>query len=614
MNRLLKAILLSGFLLAAEGFASGAGLPPGPKPSTDPDHIFPRDAGITLPDGTVAASWDAPPAYSRTYYVDQHHPRASDANDGTAQHPFRTINGAAQVVQAGERVLVKAGIYREDVQPLRGGDGPSRMVTFEAEAGQTVVVRGSCVLPRAWQRSPKAPAPTTAPLWTLHLPDSDFAEYNPFAHDNNDELDGNIYDWNAWRNGGKRPPYTHKRGLLFQDGRRLRQVTRYEGLAGEAGTYWVDEGGWALYARPFANVDPNTVLMEATNRRQAFAPKQPGVAYLRLKGFTIEQVGNAFSYPVEAAVSPMGGHHWIIEDNVIRQVNADAVNVGSHIWVWGGDRRPNVGWDCLVRRNTIADCGVAGIKGLCPVNCLIEDNCLERIGWQNVELGYDNGGLKLLVCKNTLVRHNLIRDIVAGPGVWLDWDNVNCRVTQNVVLDTQCAGGGIFIEASEKPNWVDHNVIWNIRGNGVYQHDTDGLIVFNNLIGRCTDSAIRMQVCTTRKLYDRVVTCKHNQVRNNVTVDNQRIVFFSDPDNTSDYNVIGNSRNPQALAAWQRASGKDAHSIQTPIRATLDGLVLHLGWAMPQGFAGLAGEFPGPFDRSTALRGSLRLFRSPGTE
>ena len=69
-------------------------------------------------------------------------------------------------------------------------------------------------------------------------------------------------------------------------------------------------------------------------------------------------------------------------------------------------------------------------------------------------------------------------------------------------------GGGIFLEASEQPNWIDHNLIWNVKGSGFYQHDSDGLVVFNNLIGQCTDHAVRMQVCTDRKLYDRVVTCK----------------------------------------------------------------------------------------------------------
>jgi len=371
----------------------------------------------------------------------------------------------------------------------------------------------------------------------------------------------------------------------------------------------VDEAGRVLYAHPVDDADPNAALMEATNRSQCFAPTPPGVSYVRLKGFTIEQVGNAFSYPVEAAVSPMGGHHWIIEDNVIRHVNADGVNIGGYLWIWGGDRTSNRGWDCIVRHNTIADCGVSGIKGLTPVNAIIEDNVIRGIGWQDVELGYDNGGLKLLVCKNTLVRRNLICHTVAAPGMWLDWDNVNCRVTRNVVMDVRSTAGGVFFEASQQPNWVDHNVIWNVEGNGVYQHDCDELAVFHNLIGRCTGAAVHMRVCTQRKLNGRLVTCKRNEVRDNAMVDNGSIVYFIDPENSSDHNVIADSRRPDALAAWQASSGKDAHSRQMPIRVTLDGATLSLGWTAPEEFLSAPGEPPGPFSRNALLGGTLQLLQ-----
>ncbi|PIY44868.1 MAG: hypothetical protein COZ06_19585, partial [Armatimonadetes bacterium CG_4_10_14_3_um_filter_66_18] len=543
-------------------------------------------------------------------YVDQSNPQASDAGEGTAQQPFQTINRAARAVTAGERVLVKAGIYREEVQLLRGGEGPDRMVSFEAKPGHAVIIRGSCVLPKAWRPSPSPPAAAAPALWTLRLPKAEFAKCNPFSLRNLDERDGHTHPWEASEAGAKTAPYTHRRGLLFQEGRRLRQVTHREELAGEEGTYWVEDDGWVLHARPFGGTDPNTVLMEATNRRQCFAPKAPGVSSVRLQGFLIEQVGNAFSYPVEAAVSPSGGRHWIIEDNVIRHVNADGINLGGYVWIWGGDRASTNGWDCFVRRNTLADCGVSGLKGLTPVNCVIEDNVLDHIGWQNVELGYDNGGMKLLVCKNALVRHNLVRDVVAGPGIWLDWDNANCRVSQNVVVDVQSKGGGIFLEASEQTNWVDHNVIWNIEGNGVYQHDCDGLRVFNNLIGHCTDAAVRMQVCTTRKRNGQEVTCKGNEVRDNVLVDNRLILFLGDPDNSSDHNVIGDSQSPGALAAWQQSSGKDAHSQQRPLQITLDRATLNLGWAAPEAFTARPGALPGPFTKDVLLSGTIRLFEA----
>jgi hypothetical protein len=488
-----------------------------------------------LPDGTVPGQWEPAAGPTRTLFVDQHSAVASDHGDGSADRPFRTIGRAAEVVAPGERVLVAPGVYREQVTPLRGGTGPEAMVSFEAEPGHRVVIRGSHLLPSAWR-----PAPSAAGTWTLRLPSDGFEDHNPFAHENLDTSDPTT--WQTFAQGNRAASDHHRRGLLFQDGRRLPQVGTHDDLVtGDGPGYWVAADGWTLHLRPQDGADPNHAVMEATNRRQAFAPAGPDVSYVRLKGFVVEHVGNVFSYPVLAAVSPMGGHHWVIEDNIVRHVNADGIGVGSHVWEWGGYSGPRAsapGRDCIVRRNVIADCGVTGMKGLSVTGCVVEDNVFDHIGWQNAPLGYDNGAMKLLVCTDTLVRHNVIRDALDAPGIWLDWDNINCRVTENAVFGTRYAGGAIFIEASEQPNWVDHNVIWDTQGNGVYVQDADGVVIFDNIIGRSTGAGIDGRVCSERELNGRQVTCRKNEVRSNVLVDNRIAISFSDPDNICESNMI----------------------------------------------------------------------------
>jgi alpha-N-arabinofuranosidase len=492
--------------------------------------------------------------------VDQGSPEASDAGAGTADRPFLTIGRAAALAAAGERILVRAGIYREEVRPASGGAGPQEMVTYEAEPGHKVVIRGSCVLPSAWEPSSKQASPSHLRVWSLRLPEPYFSDYNPFGRLNLDTSGPD--NWQSINPVPRSAADTRRRGLLFQDGVRMKQVSSHKELLRESSGYWVEKDGWTIHLRTLDGVDPNDVTIEATNRKQAFAPLEPGVSYLRLKGFVIEHIGNGFSYPVEAAVSPMGGHHWIIEDNLIRQVNSDAISIGSHLWFWGGDRDSRAGHDCVVRGNTMADCGVSGIKGLTPANAVISGNVFDHVGWQGVELGYDNGALKLLVCSNVLVRGNLIRRMVAAPGIWLDWDDDNCRVTENTVLDSHCPGGAVFLEASDKANWVDHNVIWNIDGNGVYLQDADGVTIFDNLIGCCTDAAVHGRVATKRKLNGRRVTCRRNRVYSNVFVENHAMVFFTDADNSSDHNIVLNSANASALRDAQRTHGRDLSSLQ----------------------------------------------------
>lgn len=61
-------------------------------------------------------------------------PAGSDENPGTEAKPFRTIQKAADVAQAGDRVFVRAGLYSETVSPKRSGaaGGP---IVFEGERG-----------------------------------------------------------------------------------------------------------------------------------------------------------------------------------------------------------------------------------------------------------------------------------------------------------------------------------------------------------------------------------------------------------------------------------------------------------------------------------------------
>jgi len=110
LRRTFPFILLLGFL----GFA-------GERPAGQTGA-----SGVLLPDGREFVSWERPLAFARTYYVDNRNPEAADSNPGTLERPFLTINKAAQVLQPGERVVIKTGVYRERIDPARGGPGPTK--------------------------------------------------------------------------------------------------------------------------------------------------------------------------------------------------------------------------------------------------------------------------------------------------------------------------------------------------------------------------------------------------------------------------------------------------------------------------------------------------------
>ena len=73
------------------------------------------------------------------------HPQAGDENDGSPEHPFDTIQAAANLAGPGTRVWIHGGVYRECVRPVRGGNGPEEMVSFEAFGDGEAIIKASVI-------------------------------------------------------------------------------------------------------------------------------------------------------------------------------------------------------------------------------------------------------------------------------------------------------------------------------------------------------------------------------------------------------------------------------------------------------------------------------------
>jgi len=77
-----------------------------------------------------------------TYYVDQAHLSASDSNAGGEDKPFLTIGKGVSVAQPGDTVVVKEGLYRENVMLSRSGTA-ERPITLKGADGRRVIVSGA---------------------------------------------------------------------------------------------------------------------------------------------------------------------------------------------------------------------------------------------------------------------------------------------------------------------------------------------------------------------------------------------------------------------------------------------------------------------------------------
>jgi hypothetical protein len=555
-------------------------------------HYQPAVPQALLPDGTPFMTWSDLTHYTRTYHVSQNNPRASDENDGTEEHPFRTINHAAQVVKPGERVWIHAGIYRELVRPRLSGEDQDRMIAYEAAPGEQVIIRGSRVISTKWELSIDPHRPPRAAdevdqnvmlgfpayifskqLWMTTLPDSMFEDgYFPFRMPNVTDAEFNIMTWALKWKG--RVPYTLPRGMLFQEGRRMVQLAAYEDLVRLPGSYWVAPDGKTVHVHPFENANPNGRLFEAAVQQHIIQPQTLGISFIRVSGLTLEHCANGFMRSGVAALFTMGGHHWIIEGNTVRHINSVGIDAGGRAYEGPDAPRqttPNLGHN-IVRRNRISDCGTAGMRGQ-GAQVLVEDNDVVDCGWQDAEFHWEVAGIKLLGCRGTLVRNNHVARIQAGDGIWLDFGNQNSRVTGNVLHDITTVQGAIFIEASQTTNLVDHNFLWNVNGQGVRLADTDNAIVAHNFFARVSEELVAAKVATVRSLNGRQLTSTGNRFVDNVVADQGKPILFADPGNVADYNVYVSTQ-------ADRTAMKDAgeHSVAIHADVTFDESRLLLSW------------------------------------
>ena len=95
------------------------------------------DIRITILMTTVLAT--TAPIFAKEFFVATN---GCDMTDGSAAMPWRTIQRAADVAQAGDTVTIRGGIYREWVKPKNAGrtDAP---IVYQAAKGEKVVVTGA---------------------------------------------------------------------------------------------------------------------------------------------------------------------------------------------------------------------------------------------------------------------------------------------------------------------------------------------------------------------------------------------------------------------------------------------------------------------------------------
>jgi hypothetical protein len=393
-------------------------------------------------------------------------------------------------------------------------------------------------------------------------------------------------------------PYLNRRGCVFCDGKPLRQAALYQDMAKADGTYWVEHNGQTVHFRLPDDGDPANHRIELTVREQCFAPEEPFLSYIKVKGLICEHAATGAPVPQRGAVSAFQGHHWVIEDCEVNWSNGVGIDVGNECWHHEPIPGQVIGHS-VIRRCHIRDAGVCGIAGLFAEEMLIEDNVIEGTGWQKMELSWEAGGIKLHNSVNALIRRNLFKNTLRADHLWLDCHNENNRITGNVFLNGIQQREAIFIECTrDGVNLIDNNIIWNVEGrfdpakipvepgssgwyklreteavNGyaIYAEGTDRLHIAHNLIGKCRYGGYYAKPVSFRMGgMDRGGTSRKARIFNNIFYDcGEAAICFPTADNEADGNLYVRMRggylrvmypepeNCLNLPAWREFYGFD---------------------------------------------------------
>ena len=93
-------------------------------------------------------------------------PTGRDSDSGTRKAPLRTIQRAADLAQPGDVITVRAGVYRERINPPRGGTSDRKRIIYQGAPGERVEIKGSEVV-KDWQK-------VQSEVWKVTLPNSFF--------------------------------------------------------------------------------------------------------------------------------------------------------------------------------------------------------------------------------------------------------------------------------------------------------------------------------------------------------------------------------------------------------------------------------------------------------
>lgn len=420
---------------------------------------------------------------SCVYYVAK---TGADHNEGSLEKPFLTIGRAAAIAEAGDRVIVREGIYREWVNPLNGGRSAYHPVIYEAAEGEKAVIKGSEEI-KTWKQ-------LEGSVWKAEISNSLFGNFNPYEvtlsgdwlrypteyslHLGDVYLNGkSFYEVPSlekvlhptMRKKGNNPPWTNREEWILEPEQTV--FVWYAEVGDEITT---------IYAN-FHRYNPNEELVEINVRPYCFYPENTGINYITVRGFEMAQAACPWTPPTADQPGLLGTHWskgWVIENNIIHDAKCSGISIGKEISTghnlcsryllkpgyqhqletvflalqkgWG---KENIG-SHIIRNNVIYNCGQNAIVGhLGGAFSQISHNHIYNIGTKHEFFGYEIAGIKLHAAIDAQIVGNNIHHTTLG--IWMDWEAQGVRISKNLFYENS---RDLMIEVTHGPCIMDNNI------------------------------------------------------------------------------------------------------------------------------------------------------------
>ena len=374
----------------------------------------------------------AAPIHAREFYVSQQHPQAADTAAGTREAPLKTISAAAKMAQAGDTVVVAAGIYRESVTLTNSG-AAGKPIVFRSEEPRKAVISGADVV-TDWK-------PASPGVWVRDIPD---------IRRNNDALP----------HGARGGQWVYANGVPMQYAETREQLS--------PGTFHIDFDARKLYFAALEDVPIAGARIEYAWREGLISPAAP-LDDIHVSGFTLIHNANWFRGRDAITIS---GRRWRVEGNHVLWASYSGMSF----------RYTN---GAVANDNIIEWSGAQNVGGGPSYGMLFENNIVRYGNWRRGNPSLEGGGSKWVSTIDSIVRGNEFYGNL-GAGLWFDFNCCNNIYEGNTAHDNTI--WGIFSEF----NWemiIRDNVSYN-NWYGIMVAQNTGALVQRNILFNNGDGII----------------------------------------------------------------------------------------------------------------------------